>query len=326
MSLKRMSKMNYRIDDVIKIAEAEVGYLEKSKSAYKSNPNVLYDKTAGAGSDNYTKYGKEMHDIYPAVMDFPASWCDSFCDWCFQKAYGVSNAKGLVGGNFDDYTPNSAQLYKNKKAYIKRGEAMPKRGDQIFFNNGTRIYHTGIVYAVDANKVYTIEGNTSAGIAVIPNGGGVYKKSYSLTNSRIDGYGRPNYGEQIDYSMVFEAPYYSEKYADLKKAFGAEEKKLLDHFVEYGVKEGRRGNVLFDPAYYRNKYADLRKAYGEDFKAYYEHFISHGVKEGRQGSEDFNPAVYKERYTDLRRAFGNDWTKYYEHYMKYGRIEGRKGN
>lgn len=188
----------YDISKVIKIAEAEVGYLEKSRAAYKANPNILSEKTAGAGSDNYTKYGKEMHDIYPAVMDFPASWCDAFVDWCFQKAYGVSNAKGLLGGNFDDYTPNSAGLYKNKKAYIKRGEGMPKVGDQIFFNNGTRINHTGLVYAVDANKVYTIEGNTSAGVAVVPNGGGVHKKSYSLTNSRIDGYGRPNYGLQVD--------------------------------------------------------------------------------------------------------------------------------
>ena len=38
------------IDKVIKIADAEVGYLEK-----KSNSN-LYDKTANAGSNNYTKY------------------------------------------------------------------------------------------------------------------------------------------------------------------------------------------------------------------------------------------------------------------------------
>ena len=42
-------------DKVLSIAAAEVGYLEKSKAAYTADPNVLYDKTAGAGSDNYTK-------------------------------------------------------------------------------------------------------------------------------------------------------------------------------------------------------------------------------------------------------------------------------
>lgn len=191
---------------VIDIALAEVGYLEK-----KSNKD-LYDKTANAGSANYTKYGKEMHDLYPKVMDFPAAWCDAFADWCFQKAYGVSNAKALLGGNFDDYTPNSAQLYKNKKAW----HASPKVGDQIFFTNGSRINHTGLVYKVDSTKVYTIEGNTSGASGVIANGGGVCKKSYSLSYSKIAGYGRPKYDvEPTTYTLT-------QFIKDVQKATGAE--------------------------------------------------------------------------------------------------------
>ena len=62
-------------DVVLNIALNEEGYLEKSKSAYAANKNIIYEKTTGVGSDNYTKYGKEMHDILPSVMDFPASWC-----------------------------------------------------------------------------------------------------------------------------------------------------------------------------------------------------------------------------------------------------------
>ena len=181
------------VDKVIKIAKAEVGYLEKSASAYKKDPKVLNDKTKGAGSDNYTKYGRDMHKVYPGVMDFPAYWCDCFVDWCFYMAYGTSNAKKLLGGNFDDYTVNSKALYQNKKAYIKRGQGKPKVGDQIFFHNGTRVCHTGLVYEVDDKYVYTIEGNTSGGNSVIRNGGSVAKKKYELTNSRIDGYGRPKY-------------------------------------------------------------------------------------------------------------------------------------
>lgn len=173
------------VNKVLAIAEAEVGYLEK-----KSNAN-LYDKTANAGDANYTKYGKEMHDIYPSVMDFPAAWCDAFVDWCFYKAYGVSNAKALIGGNFNDYTPSSAQLYKNKNAWY----TTPKVGDQIFFKNSTRINHTGLVYKVDSTYVYTIEGNTSGASGVVANGGGVCKKKYKLNYSSIAGYGRPKYDE-----------------------------------------------------------------------------------------------------------------------------------
>ena len=184
---------NYNAQVVIDIALNEVGYLEKSSAAYKKNKNIIYEKTKGAGSDNYTKYGKEMHDLYPAVMDFPAYWCDCFVDWCFYKAYGVSSAKALLSGNFDDYTVNSKALYVAKGAYIKRGEGIPKKGDQIFFNNGTRVCHTGIVYDVDKTYVYTVEGNTSVGSTVVANGGGVSKKKYALSYNKIDGYGRPPY-------------------------------------------------------------------------------------------------------------------------------------
>lgn len=58
------------VDKVIKIALAEEGYQEKSREAYLANPMVLESKDAGAGEDNYTKYGRDMHKIYPSVMDF----------------------------------------------------------------------------------------------------------------------------------------------------------------------------------------------------------------------------------------------------------------
>lgn len=178
---------------VIDIALAEDGYLEK-----KSNKN-LDSKTANAGSNNYTKYGRDMHNLYPSTMDFPAAWCDAFVDWCFYRAFGKANAKGLLGGNFDDYTVNSAALYKKKNAYHKKN---PKVGDQIFFRNNTRICHTGLVYKVDSKYVYTVEGNTSGASGVIANGGGVCKKKYLLTYSKIDGYGRPKYDVEPKKNVV----------------------------------------------------------------------------------------------------------------------------
>lgn len=194
---------NY-VSKVIEIAMAEVGYLEK-----KSNRN-LDSKTANAGSANYTKYGRDMHKLYPSVMDFPASWCDAFVDWCFYQAYGVCNAKGLLGGDFNDYTPSSAQLYKNKGVWGTE----PKVGAQIFFKNTTRICHTGLVYAFDNRYVYTIEGNTSGASGVISNGGGVCKKKYLLTNSRIAGYGYPRYDEESKTESINDTT--EEKASDVK--------------------------------------------------------------------------------------------------------------
>ncbi len=171
------------IQKVINIAKSEVGYLEKK------NGNNLYEKTLNTGSNNYTKYGYEMHKIYPNTMDYPAPWCDCFCDWCFVQAFGYEKAVELLHG-LDDYTVNSANSYK------KYGEwhTTPRVGDQIFFTNAKGgICHTGLVYKVESNKVHTIEGNTSSAIGVVANGGAVAYKSYSLNYSRISGYGRPNY-------------------------------------------------------------------------------------------------------------------------------------
>ena len=130
-----------------------------------------------------------MHKIYPAVMDYPAPWCDAFIDWCFVQAFGVDTARKLLH-EFDDYTVQSAQYFK------KNGEwySTPCRGDQIFFTNSSGgICHTGLVYSVDNNYVYTIEGNTSSTSGVEANGGCVRRKKYSLAYNRIAGYGRPNW-------------------------------------------------------------------------------------------------------------------------------------
>ena len=180
-------------DKVINIALNEVGYLEKSMLAYKKNPDIIYEKTAGAGHDNYTKYGKEMHDIYPAIMDFPAYWCDSYVDWCFYKAYGVTTAKSLLHGNFDDYTVASCGMYAKHNALY----TTPMVADQVFFTRNGKpsgCYHTGLVYKVDKDYFYTVEGNTSKTSTVVSNGGGVAKKKY--IKAKYKGkvlFGRPKY-------------------------------------------------------------------------------------------------------------------------------------
>lgn len=165
-------------DKVIAIAEKEEGYLEK-----KSN-SQLDSKTANAGSSNYTKYAR---DVFPSLQGLP--WCAMFVAWCLVQAFGKAAASAMVGGLSAD-CDEVVQNYKNIGRWFKT----PKVGDQIVFvKDGDDYYHTGWVYKVTGSTVYTIEGNTSNGSEVIPNGGGVCKKSYALGNSKIGGYGRPKY-------------------------------------------------------------------------------------------------------------------------------------
>jgi len=202
----------YDRDRVIEIARAEVGYLEKSKAAYqKYGKDILYKKTDGAGSDNFTKYGYEMHKLYPQVMDFPAPWCDALVDWCFLQAYGVTNAKKLLAGNFDDYTPASAQLYKDKKSWKPAG-TIPERGWQVFFKNTKRICHTGLVVDVVQKDgiwyIITVEGNTTSEDGVVANGGCVRIKQYRVDYDRIAGYGVPPYGDEHAAAKIAFAPHW----------------------------------------------------------------------------------------------------------------------
>ena len=185
---------------VIAVAMNEVGYLEKRTNAQ------LYDKTANAGTNNYTKYANDIDTKYPNFYNGKKNgyaWCDVFVDWCFIQAFGVDNAKKLL--NQPDKSLGAGCGYSaNYFKQIGRFFTSPQVGDQVFFGNASNVKHTGLVYAVDRYKVYTIEGNTSGASGVIANGGGVCKKSYDINSNSIYGYGRPNYDiEEVKGTMKY---------------------------------------------------------------------------------------------------------------------------
>lgn len=88
------------------------------------------------------------------------------------------------------------------------------------------------------------------------------------------------------YRAVFDARYYHDAYPDVAAAFGNDSAALFNHFVTYGVKEGRSASAEFNPQAYRARYADLQQAFGNDMAAYCNHYISFGRAEGRSGSGD----------------------------------------
>ena len=145
---------------LIATARAEIGYLEKASNSQ------LDDKTANAGNKNYTKYARDFDQKYPSWYNGKKNgfaWCDMFVDWCMLTAFGYTEALRLLcqpersAGAGCTY---SLMYYKQKGQYHASN---PKPGDQIFFGTSTtNVSHTGLVEKVDATKVYTIEGNTSA--------------------------------------------------------------------------------------------------------------------------------------------------------------------
>ena len=146
----------------------------------------------------------------------------------------------------------------------------------------------------------------------------------------------------VDYSAVFDAAYYANRYPDLKTAFGNDDSALLQHFIQYGMAEGRQGSPQFDVYSYKNLYPDLRAAFGNNLKSYYMHYISSGKAEGRKATGvntlqkpvttyngidysavyDYN--YYLKKYSDLAKIYTNDDIGLLAHFVNCGMSEGRQ--
>jgi len=122
---------------------------------------------------------------------------------------------------------------------------------------------------------------------------------------------------------TFNAEYYANQNEDVKKVLGNDEDALFQHYLQYGLKEGRQGNPLFNVALYRKSYADLEVAFGDDWDAYVDHYYNYGIKEKRVAGALFDPLAYAEAYPDIKAAFGNDIEAITNHYLTYGIKEGR---
>ena len=88
--------------------------------------------------------------------------------------------------------------------------------------------------------------------------------------------------KNVDYSRVFNANYYALKNPDIKKAYGDDTQKLFEHFLIFGMREGRIASADFNVKVYKERYLDLTSAFGHDLPKYYEHYCTHGFLEGRK--------------------------------------------
>ena len=200
-----MMVVSEAINKVIAIAKAEVGYLEKRSNA------SLDDKTANAGSNNYTKYWRDIKSDYQGQP-----WCACFVTWCFVQAFGQAMAAKLLKHYPYVYCPTMSGLFTLN--------ANPKRGDIVIFKRNGEFVHTGIVTYVNGDYFETIEGNTSGGSSIVANGGGVFKKSYYNSNLPGTKFCTP------DYSLIEETEELTmAQYEELKQMIQAQKPMIYDY-------------------------------------------------------------------------------------------------
>lgn len=163
--------------DVIRIALAEVGYIEKATNA------DLDLATANAGVNNWTKYARDLWKAgYYNGNKNGYEWCDVFVDWVFFKAFGKTEGQILEcqTGELGAACPYSASYYKAQGRYDRN----PREGDQVFFQRGGKLVHTGIVVDVTSTHIVTVEGNSSHKVK---------KNTYGRSDAYVAGYGHPKY-------------------------------------------------------------------------------------------------------------------------------------
>ena len=91
--------------------------------------------------------------------------------------------------------------------------------------------------------------------------------------------------------VTFDAEYYYKKYPDLQATFGMDPAALYQHYLAFGIPEGRFGSEEFNCKTYMENYGDLRLVYGGDYLAYCLHYEQFGKSEGRNASETREPII-----------------------------------
>lgn len=159
-----------------------------------SSGNPILDGTGPGGP--YSKYG----DLY---QDPSESYCSYFISWSARQAgipgTVINDARDVDGLFYDAqdafvyfFAPKAAQVQAQKLKPASRtvqASYHPTPGDLIYLRwndakASTTFSHIGIVYRVDGDRVYTLEGAA---------GGSVDTRLYSLSNPAIMGYAKPRY-------------------------------------------------------------------------------------------------------------------------------------
>ncbi|MBQ9802277.1 MAG: CHAP domain-containing protein [Clostridia bacterium] len=173
-NLQMITKTGDAAFDTVAAALSQTDY-------HEGNSKTDFDGKNGSGTKNYTEYNRAIGTINGS---YSYAWCAAFASWCLD----VAGARNSAGGRFTSCTLWVERL-QELGLYSKRASGyIPKTGDLIFFRSAdtTRASdHVGLVRYVKDGRVYTVEGNSSNKVSL---------RDYSLTDTYIVGYGKPQYG------------------------------------------------------------------------------------------------------------------------------------
>jgi len=126
---------------------------------------------------------------------------------------------------------------------------------------------------------------------------------------------------------LYNAEYYAKANEDVAVALEGDPDKLYQHWLNYGMAEGRNASMVFNAKYYLEVNQDVADAVGaENYTGAYEHFVTSGLLEGRESSPVFSVTYYLEANTDVAAAFNSDYVMAAQHFNESAISEGRSGS
>ncbi len=248
---------------------------------------------------------------------------------------------GTISNTTSNNNTNSSVTIKNGTYFIETalksgmvmdvdGASKNDGGNIHIWSNGNgdnqkfKIEKSGnyyIITAVHSGKVVDVSGGSTA------SGTNVQQWTSNNTNAQkwklIAISTQNNITNRSVESLCFDYKYYANTYSDLKATFGYNESSLRNHWLTYGIKEGRSGSPILDLKYYVKNNGDLKAAFGTDYKQAYQHFLNYGCSEGRTSSPYYSADYYHKKYSDLANF---DNISLINHYVQYGINEGRSAN
>lgn len=156
------------------------------------------------------------------------------------------------------------------------------------------------------------------------NGAGPFDANVSFKDypNIVKTYGFNGYNETETWieRACFDVMVYRDRNKDLA---GMTDAQLKDHWLNYGIKEGRASSTILDLGFYLGNNPDLKAAFGTDYEKLYNHFITSGYKEHRKSSALFDGTYYCERYPEVASSYKDE---YLRHYVETGIKEGRRAS
>lgn len=84
-------------------------------------------------------------------------------------------------------------------------------------------------------------------------------------------------------TCIFNARMYADRYPDVKKAFGYNERLLKKHYIDYGIREGREYKMgcRFEPLVYADLNPDIKRTFKSNKNSITNHYKMSGINENR---------------------------------------------